>query len=67
MCIRDSGQIGYAMYLDEVERDELGALQILKQLESEMQDQEYYLLNKFFAEALTSLYNKYPYQDGLGF
>ena len=61
------GQIGYAMYLDEVERDELGALQILKQLESEMQDQEYYLLNKFFAEALTSLYNKYPYQDGLGF
>ena len=55
------------MYLDEVERDELETLQVLKQLDSEMQDQQFYLLNEFFSDQLTSLYNKYPYEDGLRF
>ena len=61
------GLIGNAMYLDEVERDELETLQVLKQLDSEMQDQQFYLLNEFFSDQLTSLYNKYPYEDGLRF
>ena len=54
------------MYLDLVE-DELSALQVLKQLDSEMQDQQFYLLNGFFSDQLTAMYNKYPYQDGLRF
>lgn len=60
------GLIGNAMYLDLVE-DELSALQVLKQLDSEMQDQQFYLLNGFFSDQLTAMYNKYPYQDGLRF